>query len=168
MSGNAYYFTGFAKNTAMRMGLSMREGAPLMEGTECVLEDGTAVYNVEKWWHRRCRFFARQKERSVISVTRRTAEHPTLDERFLITGLRDATLVFRPPVGARVRVANAKDGRGMLAYRLVPTETAGDGRTVTAEHLTGDYYVAWQSDHNPGCMLGENQMHPPKVTKTRR
>ena len=43
-----------------------------------------------------------------------------------------------------------------------------DGKEVTAGNLTGDFYVAWQSDRNPGCMLKENQLHPVKVTKTRR
>ena len=139
-----------------------------MGGSECVLEDGLAEYNLPKCLHKRCRFFADQSARSVVSVMRRTAEHPRMDERFLITGLKDATLTVRPPVGARVRMVDAeKDGR-MCARSNVEMEWAPDGKTVSARRLTGSYYVSWQSDHNPGCMLRADQLHPQKVTETFR
>lgn len=168
MFDNGYYFTGYAKDTTVRARLRLDEGAPLMEGSECVLEDGLAEYSLPKCLHKRCRFFADQGARSVVSVMRRTAEHPSMDERFLITGLKDATLTVRPPVGARVRMVDAeKDGR-MCARSNVEMEWAPDGKTVTARHLTGSYYVSWQSDHNPGCMLRADQLHPQKVTETFR
>ena len=167
MNDNALYITGYAKDTTVRTFLSLPDGAPLMEGMECVLENDTAAYFSPKWWHRRCRLFARQKERSVVSVSRRTAEHPTLDERFLVSGLKNAVLTFRPPVGARVRIVRA-DGSHMTSVSTEAFSVSPDGKKVTAGNLTGDFYVAWQSDRNPGCMLKENQLHPVKVTKTRR
>ena len=98
---------------------------------------------------------------------RRTAEHPSLDERFLITGLKGATLTLRMPAGARVRVVNAADGR-MMAPGSEELTPSPDGRTLTTGPLTGSYYVAWQDDGNRGCMLSGEQMHPEKVTLTRR
>ena len=166
-SGNALYITGFAKDTTVRASLSFPDGAPLMEGMECIVKDDMATYALPKCWHKRCRFFVRQKERSVISVMRRTAEHPSLDERFLITGLNGATLTLRMPVGARVRVVNAADGR-MMAPGSEELTHSPDGRTLTTGPLTGSYYVAWQDDGNRGCMLSGEQMHPEKVTLTRR
>ena len=126
-----------------------------------------ATYVTSKCWHKRCRLFALQKDRSVISVMRRTAEHPSIDERFLITGLKDATLVLRPPLGARVRFVDGKDGR-MVAKTNMPIVWSEDGKTVRAEHVTGDVFVAWQSDHNPGSLLRKDQLHPIKVMETRR
>ena len=167
MNDNALYVTGYAKDTTVRTLMSFPYGAPLMEGFECVLENDTSEYISPKWWHRRCRLFARQKERGVVSVVRRTAEHPILDERFLVTGLRDAVLTVCPPVGARVRIVRA-EGSHMLSSTSEPMTVSPDGKTLTAEHLNGDFFIAWQSDHNPGCMLKENQMHPAKVTETRR
>ena len=166
-SDNALYLTGFAKDTTVRAMLSSPDGAPLMEGTECILQDDVAAYATTKCWHKLCRFFVRQKERSVVSVMRRTAEHPTLDERFLITGLKDAMLTLRMPTGARVRVVNAKNDH-MMAHGSEPLSVSSDGKTICTGPLTGSFYVAWQSDHNPGCMLEENQLHPAKVTVTRR
>ncbi|MBR0464648.1 MAG: hypothetical protein IJJ23_09790 [Clostridia bacterium] len=167
MNDNAFYITGFAKDTTVKTNLSYPDGAPLMEGYECILEHDIATYISTKCWHKRCRLFAKQNARSVVSVMRRTAEHPTMDERFLIRGLKDATLTLRPPIGARVRIVNAKNSH-MMAHSSEPIKCSDDGRTITAEHLTGDYFVVWQSDHNPGSMLGENQMHPLKITETHR
>ncbi len=87
-----------------------------------------------------------------MSVMRRTAEHPTLDERFLVTGLKDATVTLRPPIGARVRVVRAEKSHVTDQSSEVMT-VSDDGRTVTVSHLTGNFYFAWQSDHNPGCIL---------------
>lgn len=167
MNDNAFYITGFAKDTTVRATLQYPDGAPLMEGMECILEDNMATYVTSKCWHKRCRLFALQKDRSVISVMRRTAEHPSIDERFLITGLKDATLVLRPPLGARVRFVDGKDGR-MVAKTNMPIVWSEDGKTVRAEHVTGDVFVAWQSDHNPGSLLRKDQLHPIKVMETRR
>lgn len=122
MFDNGYYFTGYAKDTTVRARLRLDEGAPLMEGSECVLEDGLAEYSLPKCLHKRCRFFADQDARSVVSVMRRTAEHPSMDERFLITGLRDATLTVRPPRGG----PGAHGGRGK-GWPHVRPEQCGNG-----------------------------------------
>lgn len=168
MADNGYYFTGYAKDTTVHARLRLEEGTPLMEGCECILEDGLAEYAMPKWFHRRCRFFADQRERSVVSVMRRTAEHPSMDERFLIEGLKDAALIFRPPLGARVRIVDAnRDGR-MCAQSNVDMEWAADGKIVRIRNLTGSCYISWQSDHNPGSMLRKDQMNPKKVTETFR
>ena len=166
MYANGLYITGFAKDSTVRIALCYPDGAPLMEGMECVLENDMAYYMPGKVWHKRCRLFARQKEKSVVSVMRLTAEHPTIDERFRVSGLKDATLVFRPPLGARVRIAQG-DGR-MIAKTNLPLTWAEDGKTVRAEHVTGDVFVAWQWDDSPASMLREDQRHPEKVEEARR
>ena len=38
----------------------------------------------------------------------------------------------------------------------------------TLKPVSGDVFIAWQSDSNPGCMLRKKQRHPEKITKTRR
>ncbi len=42
------------------------------------------------------------------------------------------------------------------------------GSSRTLRPVSGDVFVAWQSDSNPGCMLRESQRHLEKITKTRR
>lgn len=96
-----------------------------------------------------------------------TAEHPTLDERFLVSGLQNASLTLRLPVDSRVRIVRA-EGSHMTSDNSEPYTVSEDGRRIYVEHLTGNFFIAWQSDHNPGCMLGENQRHPVKITETRR
>ena len=167
MHDNTLYITGFAKDTTVRAHLSYPDGAPIMEGTECILERDFATCMLPKWWHRRCWLFARQQERSKVGLMRFTAEHPTLDERFLVSGLQNASLTLRLPVGSRVRIVRA-EGSHMTSDNSEPFTVSEDGRRIYVEHLTGNFFIAWQSDHNPGCMLGENQRHPVKITETRR
>ena len=161
MFDNGYYFTGYAKDNTGAPGRAWMRGA--FDGRQRMrAEDGLAEYSLPKCLAQAVPLFADQDARSVVSVMRRTAEHPSMDERFLITGLKDATLTVRPPVGARVRMVDAeKDGR-MCARSNVEMEWAPDGKTVAARHLTGSYYISWQSDHNPGCMLRADQLHPQK------
>lgn len=167
MFDNVFYITGFSKDTTARISLSYPDGAPLMEGTECILEDDAATYAAMKCWHKRCWLFAKQKQRSIVSVMRRTAEHPTIDERFLISGLKDAVLTLRLPIGAHVRVVDAHNSH-MLAANTERLTPSADGKTISVGPLTGSYYIAWQSDHNIGCMLDERQQHPVKITETHR
>ena len=56
----------------------------------------------------------------------------------------------------------------MNAPGNVPLELLPDGSCRALKPVSGDVFVAWQSDSNPGCMLRENQRHPEKITKTRR
>ncbi len=169
-----YYVTSYAKDTTASLSLRFPEGAPLLEGNQCVYEDGLTTYHADKFRHKRLTIFADQKERAVLSCERKTAENPSLDERFLIRGLKDATLTLRLPLDARVRVVEessrerANGAPWMNAPGNVPFETLPDGTRRTLRPVTGDVFVAWQSDGNPGCMLGENQRHPEKFMETRR
>ena len=162
---NTLYFTGFAKDTTTEMRISTPQGAPLFPDRECIVEDDTARFAPSRWWHSACHFLVRQKERSVVSVLRRPAHHPDLDELFEVSGLRDATLTIRIPVGARLRLVSTKTPHIVTAPD-VPF-TIQDG-TARAEHLNGSYFVAWQADDNPASMVGENQLHLKKVMEARR
>ena len=174
MCGNMYYVTSYAKDTTAKLSLRFPEGAPLLEGNQCVYENGLTTYHADKFRHKRLTIFADQKERAVLSCERKTAENPSLDERFLIRGLKDATLTLRLPLDARVRVVEqsaCKTGEGapwMNVPGNVPFETLPDGTRRTLRPVTGDVFIAWQSDNNAGCMLGENQRHPEKFMETRR
>ena len=174
MCRNMYYVTYYAKDTTARLSLRFPEGAPLIEGGQCVYEDGLTTCHADRFSHRRLTIFADQKERAVLSCERRTAENPSLDERFLICGLKDAYLTLRLPPDARVHVVeeasrDAADGAPwMNAPGNVPVELLPDGARRTLRPVTGEVYVAWQSDTNPGCMLGETQRRPEKLIETRR
>lgn len=171
---NAYYLTGYVLDTTARLSLRFPEGAPLMEGSECVLEDGRATYAMSKFWHKRCWLFVDQAERAVVSLARRTAEHPTLDERFLVRGLKNAVLTLRLPKGARVHVIRAEEHRAMGADEWnvhvanAELKWSADGETVTTAPVSGDVYIVWSTDDNPASMLSENQLNLRTYTEARR
>lgn len=160
------YITGYAGDTTVKMALRFPEGAPLMEGRECIVEDDLAVYTLEKSWNRRCWLHVSQKERTVLSLQRRTAENPKLDERFLVRGLKSAVLTVEPPRGARVHVIDEQARLAMGAGQWdadaanVPLKPSEDGRTwTTAVPVSGDVIIVWSREDNPACMLDERQKH---------
>lgn len=160
------YITGYAGDTTVKMALRFPDGAPLMEGRECIVEDGLAVYTLEKSWNRRCWLYVSQQERTVVSLQRRTAENPKLDERFLVRGLKNAVLTVRPPRGADVHVieesARQALGAGLWDANAanVPLMSSGDGESLTtAVPVSGDVIIVWSREDNPACMLDERQKH---------
>jgi hypothetical protein len=140
-SDNALHISAYTRDTTMRAILSYPEGAPLITGSECMLDSEGAEYTLSRWQSGPCRLFARQSRRSVVFCEYRTAEHPSLARRILVRGLDDATLTFFPPPGAHVRMVINKP---VINERDNTEKTwSDDGRYVTVSHVTGYIYISW-------------------------
>ena len=162
---NAHWYTGFARDTTTVVRISVPEGAPLFSDRECIVENDASVFGASRWWHSECRFYVKQKERSVITVLRQPAAEPAFDELFKLFGLKDATLTVRAPRGARLKIVSGK-ARHILYEPELPY-VLEDG-VARVPHITGSCYVAWQTDDNPGCAAGEDQRELKRVTEARR
>ncbi len=143
---NAEIYTTFAKDTTSRLRLNTVLGAPIPIGTEAVVDENGATFALPKCAQNECRVYVKQKERSVVSCTRRTAEHPYMDQRVEVLGLKDATLTFTLPLGARFELVH--HGQWIVQKTNIPYTVSEDGRTVTVEHVEGSIMVAWQDDQN--------------------
>lgn len=138
---NALFVSGFTRDTTMRAVLSYPDGAPLISGSECFLDENGAEYTLRRWQSDECRIFARQKRRTAVFCEIRTAEHPALAHRILIRGLDDAEITFFPPQGAYIRMVSNKSG--ISEHDNTEKTRSDDGRSVTASHITGYIYISW-------------------------
>ncbi|MHB1150689.1 MAG: hypothetical protein ACYCWE_10380 [Eubacteriales bacterium] len=140
---NALFISGFTRDTTMHAVLSYPEGAPLLNGSECILDENGAEYTLRRWQSDECRLFARQTRRTTVFCEIRTAEHPALAHRVLIRGLDDAAITFYPPQGAYLRMVSNKSG--INEHDNTEKVWSDDGRCVTVSHLTGYVYVSWSA-----------------------
>ncbi|MGI6634680.1 MAG: hypothetical protein ACOX7B_05870 [Christensenellales bacterium] len=140
---NATFVTYYAKDTTVKAKLAFPDGAPLMIGTECIVENNMAEYALNKWQHVECRVYIKQEARSVVSTTRITAGSViTNDHRISIAGLRNANITFCPPQGSAVQMMLNQSEAALPDN--VQFSVSSDGRKYTAKSLTGILYIGWQ------------------------
>ena len=145
-NGGALYITGYAPDTTGRMKLSLPDGAPVMTGTECIVEGSIAEYAQPRWWHNECRTFVRQAACGRISNIVRPSVFPGVDRRIYLTGLIDADVTFRTAPGTKARmVATASAARGDddAAKETNVTIEELDGGRMLARHITGTLMICW-------------------------
>lgn len=138
---NAFYFNTFAKDTTITADLSYPNGAPAITDTEFFIENDTARYNLPKWWHKECRVFIKQRDKSKITVQTLTAEDCLfVDHRIMISGLKDAVVTFYAPSDNDVilRLNQAGIWRGSnIEYKIHE-----DNMYVT-EKISGNLAIGW-------------------------
>jgi len=146
-SGNAYYITGYAPDTTCRMRLSLQDGAPIMMGTDCIVKDNTAEYNLNRWWHNECRVFVKQKEESKVSCVIKPSVFPGTDRRFYVVGLVDADVIFRKVPSTIVKlvkfpfVAGYGDADKFLDTNVEFEELDGD--RILCRNISGSLMISW-------------------------
>ncbi|MGD0772892.1 MAG: hypothetical protein ABSC05_08725 [Candidatus Solibacter sp.] len=137
-SNNGFFFSGYCPSTAALLHLHFPHGAPILLGYETWLENGRAGYSMPRAWHRECRCFVEQKEESEISCVEGTAEEIGIRRRFLLKGLKRATVHFYPevrPAGAPTRMENNN--------RRITYSAEESGRRLVASDLTGNLLISW-------------------------
>jgi hypothetical protein len=137
-SNNGFFFSGYCPSTAALLHLQCPHGAPILLGYETWLENGRAGYSMPRAWHRECRCFVEQKEESEISCVEGTAEEIGIRRRFLLKGLKRATVHFYPevrPAGAPTRMENNN--------RRITYSAEESGRRLVASDLTGNLLISW-------------------------
>ena len=138
---NAVYFNVFAKDTTITADLSYPDGAPAITDTEFFIENNTAKYTMPKWWHKECRIFINQTQKSKIAVQTVTIDDCMfVDHRITITGLKDAVVTFNAPCDNDVILrANAP---GIWHGTNIKYQVQ-DGYKYITEPITGNLAVGW-------------------------
>ncbi len=138
---NAYYMTGFAKDTTVRTMLSFPEGVPMMTGTEAIVENNVGSFATAKWCHNECRLFVKQKERSKVICMTETADDTMMaDKRIGLYGLKCADVTFLAPKNTVVFAAERYYPNGNY---FEPDEILPDGRCIF-KGRSGELHVLWQ------------------------
>ncbi len=139
---NGFWFAVYNTETTTCSRLKFPLGAPVLLGGETKLEDGYATYHFARSEYRECRIFV-QQENGVIGAREATPLVASVRRRFIISGLKDATVYFFPEEYCKETAVCAE---------LINQWTMGDydwnwevikderfGTYLRAEHVTGTY-----------------------------
>ncbi len=163
----AFVFTGKKANAWGEAAFRMPDGAPVFEGMETLVRDGTAEYRLSKTFHHMCRVFVEQPEDGMVrheELRVRRGEH----RHFRVLGLRDARITVYPePDFVREGGLSMKsvsvysitdpsavhDKNDADADDTVPHDVSRPGRsTVDLPEEAVEYTV----DHKRGAVVAEN------------
>lgn len=142
---NAYWFSGYLPDTTTRLRLRLPEGIPLLQHTECWLEDGVAVYQLPKSFHAECRVIVRQTASGMLRC-REVAPFPAhMTRGTRVSGLADATVRFMLPKALGDLRIDIED----RPLRLGESDASGavwqeDGGVLVVEHVTGTLTIMWE------------------------
>ncbi len=138
---NAYYMTGFAKDTTITTEMSFPCGVPMPVGTEAIIENNVGRFSTAKWCHNECRVFVKQEKRSKVICRSETADDTMMaDKRIGITGLKNADVTFLAPKNTVVFAADRYYPDGNY---FAPDEILPDG-TAIFRNRTGELHILWQ------------------------
>ncbi|MCR5263980.1 MAG: hypothetical protein K6D94_08910 [Clostridiales bacterium] len=144
----ALYLNEFAKDASIRMRMSLPDGAPAFDNSEFIVSGSEGRYPLSRWIHTDCRIFVRQKERSKITVKKdHPVTHIDVDERTVVTGLKDAVLTVYPPKGGTVFI---RFGDDLWNGGNVPLEYDGERDCWISEPVSGRVNVCVQEAENIG------------------
>ncbi|MEI6337206.1 MAG: hypothetical protein WCQ57_01325 [Verrucomicrobiota bacterium] len=96
---NAFRFTLFSEERAMKARLRFPLGAPILEGESIELKNGAACYGFHRFLHAECRLFIRQNEGNRVSCRIVQPMSHQYKHRVNLGPLKNATVCFFPPDG---------------------------------------------------------------------
>lgn len=143
---NGFYFSGFVPDVTAGIKLRMSQGIPLFKGTETIIGNGMATYNMPKSWHKECRIFIEQKESGRVSCAENTAEHHGVKRRIKLTGLKNATVRFYHEPGSDKKVKFLLEpAYPFLVGKFQKFERVNDenGVHLDLKNITGELLVSW-------------------------
>jgi hypothetical protein len=145
-SRNALYLSSYVPdmNTAER--LKFPEGAPVFVETETIIKNGLSVYHFPKAVHWECRVFV-EMEDGAVKCTEHILETPEVKRRIEVSGLKNATVRFRPESGY-------EDTTKVLLNHVCAPFMEGDflepeqesrfaGTVLTYHNVTGKILISW-------------------------
>ncbi|MDD5678371.1 MAG: hypothetical protein PHW60_10340 [Kiritimatiellae bacterium] len=144
---NGFYYTGTNHHTLVEHELRAPFGAPVMNGYEAQLKDGSAFYRWPRTWRHECRVFVKQNKQSVISCREHCSHLHGITRWITITGLEDAELAIFPEPGAENRLTVLPNPRtpyvnGAFA-RTCPDGKDGWKFFRTVDKLSGKVLIYW-------------------------
>ena len=145
-SGNAVWYSVYARNTEASIRTNSPLGAPVLTEMETGILNGDALWHPGRAWRRECRCFIRQAQDSVISSKIQTCYYPDCAGRYNYAGLRDAEVRFFPPSGCgRVEVQWGASPIPELSETLLEPEWEDTflGRCIVLRHISGYLSFAW-------------------------
>ena len=135
-SENAFYLSGFCKDTTVELQLRFPLGAPLLIGRETWLRDGCSTYQLPRAWNHECRVFVDQADGSEpLSCIEDTPRDNRYYRHIRIRGLQNAVVMILPYPGYEERV---KISCGVERY-----DTDREGTPVDKALVRTPYGPAW-------------------------
>ena len=139
------FFSGYMPDTTVGLRLRLPDGAPIFLDSEARLADGRACYHFPRAWHEECRVLVRQDE-GVISCVEQVSGETGVTRRFLVKGLKDATLTFLPDTSVPGQVTMQPAPKyPFIEGPFLNYRREGDvaGPRLVAEHLSGALLISW-------------------------
>lgn len=96
---NGWFFSGYMPDTTVELSLRTPFGAPLLLGTEAILQDNTARYRLPRAWRHECRVFIEQAG-GTVSATESCPAQVGVTRRLWLRGLQEAIVRFCPVNGS--------------------------------------------------------------------
>ncbi|WP_206105969.1 hypothetical protein [Olivibacter sp. XZL3] len=142
---NAYFFSGYAPNTTVKHLFKLPQGAPLLNGYDTELINGSSSYIFPTASHRECRVFIEQQDGIVSSKEMHSGELG-ISRRLKVSGLKNATVRIYPPDTTKDSAIHFylnsdypwKEGK-------IPFKKGDQkfGHHYVVEHISGDLVVSW-------------------------
>jgi hypothetical protein len=143
---NALYLSSFVPDMNTTERLKFPEGAPVFVGTETIIENGLAIYHFPKAEHLECRVFVEMQD-GAIKCKEYCLCVPEVKRRLELTGLKNATIRFRPEPGcenATKLLLNHEHPPYLEGDFLEPERESGFAGTVlTYRNVTGKILISW-------------------------
>jgi len=143
---NALYFSSYVPNLNTTERLKFPEGAPIFVETETIIENGLSVYHFPKAEHLECRVFVEMKD-AAVKCKEFCLCNPEVKRRLEITGLKNATLRFRPETGYEetTQVLLNPAGPPFVEGNFLEPEIEHDfaGTVLTYRNVTGKILISW-------------------------
>lgn len=157
----------YARDNTVRMNMTTPDGAPAFDGVDFILEDNVGTYPMSRWLHTDCCVFIKQKEKSRITIKRDFPHnHVGLDERIVITGLRDAELTIYPSDGGTMMVCSGS-AQSVVTGSNVPMKWNKEKKCWITEKISGTVNVCPRAkEHIDDWKKLEFLRDPEKVTIT--
>jgi hypothetical protein len=143
-SRNGYFLSGFQPSTLAQWRLRFPDGAPLLTGCDAWLEDGHALYQMPRAWHRECRCFVRQEAPGAVSCAIQGSGELGIRRRLMIKGLQNAAVRFCPePDTDPARLYFTPNPEWPFASAYHAFETVEGGRAFEISGITGNLLISW-------------------------
>jgi hypothetical protein len=141
---NALWMSGYQPDTTVKIRLKTPLGAPLFPGNEGLYEAGCIKYTAPRAWRAECRAFLEQEEDGVISCRILPPVSYFMKRRYLMTGLKNATVRVLVPKNSATELLGNADYPYMVGETYAEEiEQTAFGPAVTARGVTGRLLVSF-------------------------
>ncbi|OJV12705.1 MAG: hypothetical protein BGO21_02880 [Dyadobacter sp. 50-39] len=144
-SKNAFIFSGYNPNTTARTRFRFPQGAPLLNGLDTKLDNGSSVYSLPTAWNRESRVFVEQ-DHGIVSLKEMHSGELGITKRYFVSGLQNATVRIYPDQEIGPEQFNAylnasypwREGR--ISFKTGDPKL---GKHYVVENVTGSLVVSW-------------------------